>query len=57
MSDSELQLTYRSERGLSPLAEGLIIGSGDLFETPLRVAVLSQSVDPPETLLSVQLVN
>lgn len=57
VNDSELQLTYRSERGLSPLAEGLIIGSGDLFETPLSVAVLSQSVDPPETLLSVQLVN
>lgn len=55
VSSDELQLTYRSERGLSPLAEGLILGSGDLFETPLSVEVLSQRADPPETVLSVRL--
>ena len=34
-----LQLTYRSERGLSALAEGLILGAGDLFAQPLEVRV------------------
>lgn len=55
VSSDELQLTYRSERGLSPLAEGLILGAGDLFETPLSVEVLSHRGDPPETVLSVRL--
>lgn len=57
VSDEELQLTYRSERGLSPLAEGLILGAGDLFSTPVTVDILSQSAEPPEAVLSVKLVQ
>lgn len=56
VSDDELQLTYRSERGLSPLAEGLILGAGDLYETPLSVEVLKQDQERSETVLSVRLV-
>lgn len=56
VSSDELHLAYRSERGLSPLAEGLILGAGDLFETPLSVEVLSHRATPPETVLSVRLV-
>ncbi len=56
VSDTELQLTYRSERGLSPLAEGLILGAGDLYETPLSVEALTASVDSAETVLSVRLI-
>lgn len=56
ISDEELHLTYRSERGLSPLAAGLILGAGDLFETPVTVDVVSDGGTPPETVLSVRLV-
>ena len=56
VSEDELQLTYRSERGLSPLAEGLILGAGDLYETPLSVEVLKQDQERSETVLSVRLV-
>ena len=54
VSSKELQMTYRSERGLSPLAEGLIIGAGDLYDTPLSVEVVSQTVESAETVLSIR---
>lgn len=57
VSDDELELTYRSVRSLSPLAEGLILGSGDLFETPVTVDVVRQTTEPPEVVLSVRLVK
>lgn len=41
VSDDELRLTYRSTRGLSPLAEGLILGAGDHFGQPVELEVLS----------------
>lgn len=41
VSKYELHLTYRSERGLSPLAEGLILGAGDHYGEPLTIEVLS----------------
>ncbi len=41
ISDDELRLTYRSERGLSPLAEGLILGAGDHYDEPVMIEVLS----------------
>lgn len=41
ISDDELHLTYRSERGLSPLAEGLILGAGDHYNEPVTIEVLS----------------
>ncbi len=56
ISDDELQLTYRSERGLSPLAEGLILGAGDLYETPVSVDVLNHDEEHSETVLSVRLI-
>ena len=57
VSSDELQLTYRSERGLSPLAEGLILGAGDLFNTPLTVDVIRHSDDPHEAVLSVKVIQ
>ena len=53
ISDDELHLTYTSERGLSPLAEGLILGAGDFYETPLTVDVLEHSTT--QTVLAVRL--
>ena len=41
ISEDELRLTYRSERGLSPLAEGLILGAGDHYGEPVEIEVLS----------------
>jgi len=41
VGDDELHLTYRSERGLSPLAEGLILGAGDHYGEPVEIEVLS----------------
>lgn len=57
ISETELHLHYKSERGLSPLAEGLILGAGDLFKTPLEVDVVSQSPETFETVLAVRLVD
>ena len=57
ISENELQLHYKSDRGLSPLAEGLILGAGDLFETPLEVEAMSQSAGATETKLLVRLVD
>lgn len=37
LDDDTLQVTYRSERGLDALAEGLFLGAGDQFGQPLTV--------------------
>lgn len=48
-----LQLTYRSDRGLSALAEGLILGAGDLFAQPVAVSVPPELQAEGETVLHV----
>ena len=48
-----LQLTYRSERGLSALAEGLILGAGDLFSQPVAVSVPDELQSEGETVIHV----
>ncbi len=57
VSDTELRLAYRSERRLSPLAEGLILGAGDLFDTPLRVEVVEQIEETHEAVIAVHLID
>ena len=54
ISDDELHLTYRSERGLSPLAEGLILGAGDHFGQPVAIEVLRTGVDGTEAVIAVR---
>ena len=39
LADDVLQLTYRSPRALAPLAEGLIVGAGDMYSQPVAVTV------------------
>lgn len=52
-----LQLTYRSERGLSALAEGLILGAGDLFEQPVEVTVPEHLQAEGATVIHVHLLD
>lgn len=40
-ADDELAVRYRSERELVALAEGLILGCGDLFDEPLEVDLVA----------------
>ena len=54
LSPELLQLTYRSERGLSALAEGLILGAGDLFEQPLAVSVPTEQPTAGSTAIHVR---
>lgn len=53
LSDDELRLTYRSDRGLSPLAEGLILGAGDHYGEPVSIEVLSPGADGKEAVIAV----
>ncbi len=52
LDDNTLQLTYRSTRGLPALAEGLIVGSGDMFEQPVTV-VTNVGADDSSTVFRV----
>ncbi|NNF87725.1 MAG: heme NO-binding domain-containing protein [Acidimicrobiia bacterium] len=52
-----LQLTYRSERGLSALAEGLILGAGDIFAQPVIVSVPDDLQSDGETVIHVHRVG
>lgn len=54
ISDDELQLTYRSERGLSPLAEGLVLGAGDYYNDPVTIEVLEATGGGREAVLVVR---
>ena len=54
ISNDELQLTYRSDRGLSPLAEGLILGAGDHFGQPVAIEVLSEGTNGTEAVIAVR---
>jgi len=56
LAEDLLELSYRSERGLSPLAEGLIVGSGDLFAQPVEVSVPDSVQRDGETVIHVRLV-
>lgn len=44
--DNVLRVTYRSERRLGPLAEGLIVGAGDRFNEEVEVTVVSGMGEP-----------
>lgn len=39
--DGEVAVRYRSDRELVPLAEGLMLGCGDLFDQPLEVELVN----------------
>ena len=54
ISDDELHLTYRSDRGLSPLAEGLILGAGDHYGQPVTIEVLREGADGAEAVIAVR---
>jgi len=57
LADDVLRLSYRSSRGLSALAEGLIVGAGDLFDQPIEVKVQPHEDGPQTAVFEVRLVS
>jgi len=55
IDDNSIEVTYRSKRNMPALAEGLILGAGDMFEQELSVE--TQKSDEESTVFVVSLVN
>lgn len=55
LDERSIEVTYGSSRGLWALAEGLILGAGDLFDEPLQVTRQSEPSLEGETVFHVAL--
>jgi len=55
IDDRSIEVTYGSSRKMSALAEGLILGAGDLFGEPLAVTRLAEPNSAGEAVFLVEL--
>lgn len=55
LDDRSIEVTYGSSRGMWALAQGLILGAGDLFEEPLVVTRHPEPTPDGETVFHVAL--